>query len=190
MPASAFTDAQQHQLLQLAREAIAARLRGTDIAAELVAISQAAPFDQTGASFVTLKKEHQLRGCIGTLEAHRPLGKDVIHNAQAAAFSDPRFTPVSADELQQLQLQISILTQPQPLPAMPEEQLLNFLTPGRDGLVLHEGSHRATFLPAVWESLPKPQHFLQELKRKAGLPSEYWSETMKFETYRTICFGE
>ncbi|MEC8428932.1 MAG: AmmeMemoRadiSam system protein A, partial [Pseudomonadota bacterium] len=103
---------------------------------------------------------------------------------------DPRFTPVSADELQQLQLQISILTQPQPLPAMPEEQLLNFLTPGRDGLVLHEGSHRATFLPAVWESLPTPQHFLQELKRKAGLPSEYWSETMKFETYRTICFGE
>lgn len=190
MPASVFTETQQRQLLQLARAAIASQLHNQDIEPGLLALSQSPPFDEQGACFVTLKEDQQLRGCIGTLQAHRPLGQDIIHNARAAAFADPRFTPVNVDELPQLALQISVLTEPVPLPAMTEDQLLHFLTPGRDGLILHEGEQRATFLPAVWESLTTPRQFLHELKRKAGLPSEYWSDTLRFETYRTLCFSE
>lgn len=135
------------------------------------------------ATFVTLKRNGQLRGCIGTLEAHRPLVEDVAANAYAAAFEDPRFPPLTAPEFEELDIHISILTPPEPLPVRDEADLRAQLRPGRDGLILREGPHRATFLPAVWDDLPEPAAFLSHLKRKAGLAPDYWSPTLQFWRY-------
>ena len=141
---------------------------------------------QAGASFVTLEKQNRLRGCIGTLEAYRPLVVDIAENAFAAAFRDPRFTPLQTDELSGLQIHISLLTPPEPFPIKDEAELLRQLRPAVDGLILQDGHHRATFLPSVWESLPTPQQFVAQLKLKAGLPVDYWSDTLRFERYQTI----
>ena len=141
---------------------------------------------QAGASFVTLEKQHQLRGCIGSLEAYRPLVVDIAENAFAAAFRDPRFTPLQRDELSELQIHISLLTPAESFPVKDEAELLRQLRPGIDGLILHDGRHRATFLPSVWESLPTPQQFVAQLKLKAGLPVDYWSDSLRFERYQTI----
>ncbi|GAA5314921.1 MAG: hypothetical protein AseanaTS_01250 [Candidatus Pelagadaptatus aseana] len=187
MAASAFTDSQQQQLLQLARQAIASDLGEADAPAES---SDDPELNHPGASFVTLKIDHQLRGCIGTLEAHQPLHLDVIHNARAAAFSDPRFAPLSKPELNQIHIDISVLTDPEPLPPITEEQLLATLRPGIDGLILKEGARRATFLPSVWESLSQPEDFVRELKRKAGLPANYWSDSIRCDIYQAHCFSE
>ncbi len=135
------------------------------------------------ATFVTLKIAGDLRGCIGTLQASRPLVKDVAENAYAAAFRDPRFAALEAHEFAQLQYHISILNPTEPLHVNNEAELLTQLRPGVDGLVLEDKQHRSTFLPAVWESLPTPQQFVQHLKLKAGLPVSYWSETIRFKRY-------
>jgi AmmeMemoRadiSam system protein A len=135
------------------------------------------------ATFVTLHLRGQLRGCIGTIEAHRSLAEDVAANAYAAAFEDPRFSRVTPAEADQLTLHISILTPPVPLPCRNEKDLLGKLRPGRDGLILQESPRRATFLPSVWEEVPDPLHFLGHLKRKAGLPADYWSKTLRFWRY-------
>lgn len=138
------------------------------------------------ASFVTILQNHDLRGCIGTLEAYQSLVQDVAHNAYAAAFSDPRFQPVDGTEIGSLSLHISILTPPQPLQVASERDLLDQLVPKEDGLILQDGMHRGTFLPSVWESLPTPQEFVGHLKLKAGLPRHHWSNTIRFQRYRTI----
>ncbi len=135
------------------------------------------------ASFVTLQINTQLRGCIGTLEAFRPLIEDVAENAFAAAFRDPRFPPVSEKEFKQLDYHISILSPSEPIEVKSENDLLNKLRPGIDGLVLEEGGRRGTFLPSVWESLPSPRQFLAQLKVKAGLPADYWSDNIKVKRY-------
>lgn len=142
------------------------------------------------ATFVTLKHHEELRGCIGTLEAHRPLLQDVMHNSRAAAFHDPRFPPVRRDELAGIAIEISVLSLPAPLPVRSREELLRRLEPGRHGLVLQEGARRATFLPAVWESLHEPELFLGELLRKAGLERAHWSDRLRFFTYTTESFAE
>jgi AmmeMemoRadiSam system protein A len=108
----------------------------------------------------------------------------VTENAYAAAFRDPRFLPVAPDEFADLEIHLSLLTPPEPVEAASEADLLQQLRPGEDGLILQEGSRRATFLPAVWESLPEPQSFVRHLKRKAGLPAEYWSDTLTVFRYR------
>lgn len=138
------------------------------------------------ASFVTLKINHALRGCIGTLEAWRPLIIDVAANAFAAANKDPRFKPVSADEIPLLTLHISILTEPEIIQVASEESLIKQLRPGIDGLIIQEGPHRSTFLPSVWESLPAPRDFLSQLMLKAGLPPQYWSDTLRVQRYQSI----
>lgn len=135
------------------------------------------------ATFVTLKIAGDLRGCIGTLQAYRPLVEDIAENAYAAAFRDPRFAALEAHEFAQLQYHISILNPTEPLLVNNEAELLTQLRPGVDGLVLEDNHYRSTFLPAVWESLPTPQQFVQHLKQKAGLPASYWSETIRFERY-------
>jgi AmmeMemoRadiSam system protein A len=124
-----------------------------------------------------------LRGCIGTLQAFRPLVEDVAHNAYAAAFHDPRFPRLSAKEYAQLHYHISILSTPEPVKFKDEQDLLAQLRPGIDGLVLEEGLYRGTFLPQVWESLPEPKTFLRHLKQKAGLHPDYWSTTIKVQRY-------
>ena len=147
-----------------------------------------APLQNPGASFVTLKIAGQLRGCIGSLEAYQPLVNDVAYNAYAAAFSDPRFRPVSGDEAENLEFHISVLSPAVPMAFDSEEDLLEQIRPGIDGLVLEEGQNRGTFLPAVWESLPDKKGFLQHLKQKAGLPQDYWSESIKVSRYTTESF--
>ena len=145
---------------------------------------------EPGASFVTLKRAGQLRGCRGLLEPIRPLAHDVWHNAWASAYDDPRFPPVDADELADLALEISILSALEPVIAQTEEQLLGVLEAGRHGLVVALGPRRATFLPQVWHSLPEPSRFLEELKSKAGIPRDYWSPDIEAWRYTTTSVHE
>ncbi len=141
------------------------------------------------ATFVTLEKNHTLRGCIGMLEAVFPLAEDVAENAFSAAFKDPRFPPVQKSEIRELEIHISVLSEPEPMTFGSEEDLLAQIRPNIDGLILEEGSHRGTFLPSVWEQLPDKKQFLRHLKNKAGLPADYWSDTLKVSRYTTEMFG-
>jgi AmmeMemoRadiSam system protein A len=130
----------------------------------------AAWLDELAATFVTLRTvAGELRGCIGTLEAYRPLREDVVANARAAAFGDPRFPPLRALELTAVRIEVSLLSRPEPLSAVSEGELLAQLRPGIDGLLLARGPRRATFLPQVWEEVADPWEFLRHLQRKAGL---------------------
>lgn len=142
------------------------------------------------AAFVTLETQGALRGCIGHLEAIQPLVRDVAENAFAAAFRDPRFPPLARRELEDLVIEISVLTPSAPLSFESEEELLTLIEPGRDGLILEAGAARGTFLPTVWESLPQPRDFLRHLKRKAGLSPEYWSDDVRILRYRTESFSD
>ncbi|HNR93631.1 MAG TPA: AmmeMemoRadiSam system protein A [Kiritimatiellia bacterium] len=135
------------------------------------------------ATFVTLTLKENLRGCIGMLEAVYPLCRDVAQNAFAAAFRDPRFPPLSEKELPVVKMEISLLTPPVPFPVSSEQDLLSRMRPGVDGLILEDGFRRGTFLPAVWEDLPDPRDFLMHLKLKAGLPPDYWSDTLRVSRY-------
>ncbi len=143
-----------------------------------------------GATFVTLKERGQLRGCIGSLEARRPLLEDLRANARAAAFEDPRFPPVTVDELRELRFEVSLLSPSEPLPVTSEEDLLAILRPGTDGVVLARGSHRGTFLPQVWEDLPDPRDFVRHLKVKAGLPAVGWPDGMAVSRYTVKKWSE
>jgi len=142
------------------------------------------------ASFVTLNTANgDLRGCIGSLEAHRGLVEDISYNAYAAAFRDPRFPPLQEDELDRLTLHISVLSCPEELVFDSEEALLGLLRPGIDGLILQEKEAKGTFLPSVWESLPDAGSFLAQLKGKAGLPADYWSGSVRVWRYTTESFA-
>lgn len=169
-------------LLETARASIRCGLRD---GRPLSPAPQGGPLAEPGACFVTLHLEDTLRGCIGTLEAHRPLLQDVAENAYAAAFRDPRFAPVSEAELERLHLHLSLLHSPQPLPCADEAQLHRRLEPGVHGLIFEAGGRRATFLPSVWEALPEPAAFVQQLKLKAGLEADYWSDQVRLWTYTT-----
>ena len=147
-----------------------------------------ADLQQQRATFVTLNIDDQLRGCIGTLEAHQPLVIDVAHNARAAAFQDPRFGPLSKPEFDRLQIHISILGIPEPMNFSSEQDLIQQLRPGIDGLILTAAGRRGTFLPSVWESLATAEEFFSHLKLKAGLPTSYWSDDVKVERYTTESF--
>lgn len=150
-----------------------------------------APFlDAPGASFVTLRSHGELRGCIGTLRAQRPLGEDVAHNARAAAFADPRFPPLARDEFDAIRIEVSLLSAPVPLEAAGEGQLLALLRPHVDGVVFEFGERRSTFLPQVWQTLPDPRHFLAELKRKAGMPAHFWSDQVRISRYTVRKWSE
>ena len=141
------------------------------------------------ATFVTLEIGGQLRGCIGALTAYQPLVQDVAAHAYAAAFEDPRFAELRPDELPKLEIFISVLSPPEPMQFSSEEDLLKQVRPGVDGLILEFRHYRATFLPAVWESLPDPYVFLAQLKHKAGLPLDFWSPELRVERYMTEYFG-
>jgi len=147
------------------------------------------PLRSIRATFVTLERRADLRGCIGVLDAFRPLVVDVAQNAFAAAFADPRFPPLRAAEYPELTLKLSILTPAEPLSFASEAELLAQIRPGVDGLILSDRGWRGTFLPSVWEQLPDPRDFLDHLKRKAGLPMGYWSESLRVARYITESFG-
>lgn len=137
------------------------------------------------ASFVTLHKNGELRGCIGSLTATLPLVQDVSEHAFAAAFKDPRFSRVTDVELEAISIHLSVLSAPEPIMFNDESELLEQIQPGRDGLILKDGSHQGTFLPSVWESLPDPKQFLAHLKQKARLEPDYWSDSLTIERYTT-----
>ena len=145
---------------------------------------------ERAATFVTLKQYGHLRGCIGTLQVQRTLLDDVLYNAFAAAFRDPRFSAITSSDLENLEISISLLGPQQEMTVRSESDLIKQLDVGIDGLVLEEGNGiSATFLPSVWESLPKPEDFLINLKRKAGIHDRYWSDTLRFYRYRTCTFS-
>ncbi len=150
--------------------------------------SYPAPLEEPGAVFVTLEREGRLRGCIGSYLARRPLVEDVAENAFAAAFLDPRFRPLSREEMDGLELHISLLTPPVPVEAANRGELLATLRPGVDGLLLEDPPHRATFLPQVWEALPDPEEFLDQLFTKGGLARGHWSPTLRFHRYTVLEF--
>ena len=175
-------DALGKTLLALARASIAHHF-GAPMP-EAVATPEYIRMQQPGACFVTLTKQGRLRGCIGTLEAWRALQDDVRENALAAAFRDPRFPPLSATELAETRVEVSLLSSPQPMTFRCESDALAQLQPGLDGIVLEHAGHRATFLPQVWEQLPEPVQFMAHLKQKAGLPAEFWSDNIRLSRYR------
>ena len=140
------------------------------------------------ATFVTLTIGGRLRGCIGMLEACRPLAVDVAENACAAAFEDPRFPPLTKAEFKKLEIHISILSPSEEMQFSSEADLLRQIRPGIDGLILQEGFRRGTFLPSVWAELPEKEQFWAHLKLKAGLPADYWSDTLRVSRYTADCF--
>lgn len=146
--------------------------------------------EERGASFVTLMLDGRLRGCIGSLEACRSIGVDVGRNAVAAGFKDWRFPPVTAKELAKLVIEVSVLSPVERLEVDSEKELLEILKPGADGLLLESGSHRATFLPQVWDQLPEPGLFLAQLRKKAGLPPDHWSSDLCLSRYSVRKFRE
>ncbi|MCC7146948.1 MAG: AmmeMemoRadiSam system protein A [Phycisphaeraceae bacterium] len=169
-------------LLRLARDSVAYGLEeGEPLPVDPTEFPEA--LRQVRATFVTLHLDGDLRGCIGVLQAARPLVVDVAQNAFAAAFQDPRFPPVTRPEAQKLTYHVSILSPPTPLTFTDQQGLLRQIRPGVDGLILEDGRYRGTFLPAVWESLPQPDQFLMHLKMKAGLPPDYWSPTLRVQRY-------
>jgi len=177
-------------LLGLARRAITLQTTGSEN--PQVEELQAYPdrLQIPGASFVTLHINGNLRGCIGSLQATKSLVLDVWENAQASALRDPRFPPLSADELDDVNISISVLTPPKRLEVKDEKDLIKKIRPGVDGLTITSGFHKATFLPAVWETLSTPEQFLFHLKQKAGIPVTQWPEDMQVERYQSIYFTE
>ena len=143
-----------------------------------------------GATFVTLTLDCDLRGCIGSLQAHRALAEDVRHNARAAAFDDPRFLPLTREEFAGVEVEVSLLTPPQPLDFADEADALAQLRPGMDGVIFEYGRYRSTFLPQVWEHFPQPRDFLAMLKRKAGLPDDFWDEEVRLARYSVTKYCE
>ena len=138
---------------------------------------------EPGACFVTLTQRGQLRGCIGSLEARRPLIEDVKANAYAAAFCDPRFSLLTPAEMDYTEVEISLLSPTQPMTFRNEWDALEQLRPGIDGVLFECGHYRSTFLPQVWEHLPDSGIFMAQLKRKAGLPVDFWAPGVKLARY-------
>lgn len=173
-------DAIGPELLRQARSAIAHRFGA---AAPVVTPATAARLQEPGACFVTLTRHGQLRGCIGSLQAWRPLAEDVRENALAAAFRDPRFPPLGKDELADTRIEVSLLTTPVTMSFVDETDALAQMRPNVDGIIFECDERRATFLPQVWEQLPQPRQFLDHLKQKAGLPPGFWSDAVRLWRY-------
>lgn len=178
--------AQRRTLLEIARNAITFALARQRLP---TAINE--PWlREPGACFVTLTANGALRGCVGSLEAHRALGLDVSANAVHAALSDSRFPPVTGPELDGLCIEISLLSPLERIAVRTERDALASIRPGTDGLVICRGSRRGTLLPQVWADLPDPVEFLQHLKRKAGLPENLWDDEMELYRYTVSHWSE
>jgi AmmeMemoRadiSam system protein A len=146
--------------------------------------------DEPGATFITLRRAGALRGCVGSVRAYRPLCEDVRANARAAAFSDTRFPPLQPAELAEIDLEVSLLSAPEPLEVKSEGEALHALRPGIDGVILEFRDARGTFLPQVWEQLPDPREFLAHLTHKAGLPPGFWHPEVRLWRYTVTKWEE
>lgn len=170
------TDGEKQTLLRLARTSIEHAVAGKTLPP--LDISTLTPaLREDGASFVTLTIHGDLRGCIGALEAYQPLAEDVREHAVAAALQDPRFPPVSEGELDSISIEVSRLTAPRELEYASSDDLLKKLNPHVDGVILKHGHRRATFLPQVWEKIPNPAEFLNQLCYKMGAHASLWRDT-------------
>lgn len=182
--ADALDAADRRKLLDAAQAAIAAGLRGLRPAALCLDAYNPA-LCVPAATFVTLELGGALRGCVGTLEAFQPLIIDATENAYSAAFRDPRFPAITEPEFAEVEMHVSVLSIPEPITFASEQELMEQLRPGIDGLILSEQGRRGTFLPAVWDAVADAHEFLGHLKAKAGLPRNYWSDTIKAWRYTT-----
>jgi AmmeMemoRadiSam system protein A len=177
---------QRQKLLVLARDAVAAAVAKR----RQFTIPNDAWLHVPGASFVTLKIDGELRGCVGSLEPRRALGEDVCSNAISAAFEDPRFPALRASEFPRLQIEISHLSPTEKLDVVSESEALRVIRPGVDGLVVEFGGRRGTLLPQVWEDLADPAEFLGHVKRKAGLPGNFWDDRIELHRYTVAHWSE
>ena len=178
----------QRTCLQIAKDSIKFGMENNKA---LPVISSDYPPDlqQQLACFVTLHLKGELRGCIGALEAYQPLINDISEHAFAAAFRDPRFPSLQQKEFEQIEMEISVLSKPEKMQFNSQQDLLNQIRPGIDGLVLEHSYNRGTFLPSVWEQLPEKIDFLNHLKMKAGLPSDWWDNNTTVSRYETFLFN-
>ena len=184
--AASFGEAHGRTLLDIARNSIEAALG----VSKLELLPDEPWLKPARATFGTLTQNGRLRGCIGSLEPRRPLGEDVRHNARAAALSDPRFPPLSREELARTRIEVSLLSTPKQIDFAGHADLMAQLRPGEDGLILECGEARGTFLPQVWESLPEPEQFVSELKRKAGLSPAVSTAKCRIQRYRVLKWKE
>lgn len=175
---------EKQQMLTAARESIRHGLNfGTRI--EIDPSRYSAELREIRACFITLKIDDLLRGCIGNIEPRETLVESISHNAHSAAFHDPRFGALRAEEFPLLKIEISVLSDLEPISFSSEQDLIDQLVPGKDGLVITTGHHSATFLPSVWEQLPEAGRFLQHLKEKAGLQTTDWPTDISAERFYT-----
>jgi len=192
--AEMFSDSEGRVLLGLARQSIASYFDSRilhDLSGKEFAGLHSPCFQNNCGNFVTLKAAKMLRGCIGTLTAFEPVVDGVRKNAVNAAFNDNRFPPLAQRELDQVQLEISILTVPKKLPPCRGQELLDSLICGIDGVVIKKGPASATFLPQVWQQLPEKEDFLDQLCLKAALSVDSWhTETLEISTYQAQHFSE
>lgn len=191
---SQLTREQGETLVRLARFTLATQLGSSQDPheGETLAVALQSPcFQESRGTFVCLKIDAQLRGCIGNLAGDGPIAEGVRRNAVNAAFQDPRFVPLSAQELDRIRIEVSVLTPPQPLEFRDGADLMARLRPQVDGVILRQGLASATFLPQVWEQLPQPESFLAHLCQKAGLPAEAWQDpSLEVLTYQVQAFSE
>lgn len=188
------------ELIALARSAIGAVLGMDAVAAGASRSGGSAPtlaappdsefWSKPGATFVTITMDGELRGCIGSLLARRPLAEDLIGNARAAAFNDPRFPPLTAQEFPHICIEVSVLSEPVPVRLSTRDEALAALGAGRDGWILIWHEHQSTFLPQVWEQLPDPAAFLDHLLVKAGLPPGFWDPDVRLARYTVTPYRE
>ncbi len=185
-----FTIEEKKTLLRIARASIEEKLKsGRNLDLDLGSLPPR--LREPGASFVTLEIHGSLRGCIGSVEAYRPLAEDVRDNAIKAAFNDPRFPPLTIGELGKVEIEVSVLTKPVPLLYRDVDDLMQQIQPGIDGLILEYGYFRGLFLPQVWEQLPGKEEFLSHLSLKAGLPPDaYRYPGVTIKRFRVIAFKE
>jgi AmmeMemoRadiSam system protein A len=183
------TPDEKTQLLAMARRSIQHGLTKNQ-PLEIGHIRLSGPLAQRHANFVTLTQCGILRGCVGTVKATHHLATSIAVHAFRAAFHDSRFSPLSATETDQTRIEISVLSPPEPIDAGTCKELLASLRPYEDGLLLENDGTQATFLPQVWEKAPDPQQFVKYLMTKAGLPDDYWSDSIRFHRYHTISFTE
>ena len=184
---SRLPDSARRQLLEVAGEAIRGGLpQGQPVRIEHDRFHPC--LRQLRASFVTLRTDGALRGCMGRVVARRPLVEDVARSACKAAFEDPRFSPVNEEEAKRLEISVSVLSELRPIAFESEADLTSQLRPGIDGVVLRDGGHFGTFLPSVWRACPEARTFLRRLKEKAGLDAGHWSSSVEVERYTAESF--
>jgi uncharacterized protein len=175
-------------LLELARRVLENRLLGTD---HDLSVYHREAFQRIGGVFITLTKAGKLRGCIGRIESDETLYQNVIDLVQAAAFDDHRFSKVTADELPEIRIEISLLSAPKAVNGASTVEKVMKIRPAVDGVVIEAEGKRATFLPQVWESIPVREGFFGELCRKAGLDPDYWQHhEMNISAYQAEKYQE